>query len=366
MKKAFQYFRYENFIPVQEQMRPDPDFPTVKFPNPEEKNCLDLSIATADKHGSTLIFANDPDADRLAVAEKLNNGEWYIYSGNEIGAMLGSWLWDRAYKDLPVDLATQKRVGKEKCCMISSAVSSKILKSIAAKNKFRFFETLTGFKWMANKAYDWMQEVGNQFVFAFEEAIGFMCGPKVMDKDGIQAAMHMAQIAAYCDRRNFQLYDFLKEVYVKYGYHVSCNSYFICDNPDAITKFFEKLRNYKGQEGKYPERLEYFDIGWFEWIYFPVKDVRDLTTGYDSRRRDQTAVLPYGPFQQMITFYFENGCEMTLRTSGTEPKIKYYTEIISTKPESEWKKVDELLHKMVELLIEQWIQPEKNGFSYRP
>ncbi|GFS73625.1 phosphoglucomutase-2 [Nephila pilipes] len=350
MKKAFQKLHFENFVPVKEQMYPDPDFPTVKFPNPEEQNCLDLSIATADSSGSRLILANDPDADRLAVAEKLPNGKWHVYSGNEVGALLGSWLW----KTLDPELKKKPNM----CFMVSSAVSSKILRSISEVEKFVFYETLTGFKWMANKALDCMSN-GKELVFAFEEAIGYMCKSTVLDKDGILAAMHMTQMAAFAYSEGKIIYDLLKETYLKYGYHVSCNSYFICNDPAAIKSMFHRLRNFNGVSNEYPKFLD-------GQSPFPVVGVRDLTTGFDSLQPNKKAILPCSSSTQMITFYFENGCEATIRTSGTEPKVKYYTEIVAKVPEEEWENVKNVLHKMVDLMITHWMQPEKNGFLPRP
>ncbi|GIX95040.1 phosphoglucomutase-2 [Caerostris extrusa] len=286
MKKAFQKLNFENYVPVVEQMDPDPDFPTVEFPNPEEKNCLNLSIETAEEAGSQLILANDPDADRLAIAEKLSNGKWHVYTGNEVGALLGSWLWNTLHANI--------KIIPSKCFMVSSAVSSKILRSIAEVEGFKFYETLTGFKWMANKALDCMEQ-GMTFIFAFEEAIGYMCGSEVMDKDGIRAAMQITQMAAKAYSENKLLYDYLRESYLKYGYHVSCNSYFMCMDPNAILSMFNRLRNFNGVENEYPKFLD-CDTP------FNVVGVRDLTTGFDSFQPDQKAILPSSSSTQMITF----------------------------------------------------------------
>ena len=125
----------------------------------------DESIRTAAESGSTLIIANDPDSDRTAAAE-LHNKEWRVFNGNEIGALLGWWVWHE-FKEFNSGIANTD------CYMISSAVSSKILETIAKKEGFNWFETLTGFKWMGNCAVD-LQDKGKQVLFAFEEAIGFM------------------------------------------------------------------------------------------------------------------------------------------------------------------------------------------------
>ncbi|XP_054722238.1 phosphopentomutase-like [Uloborus diversus] len=357
LKKALQKSGYYKWFPVPSQMHPDGDFPTVKFPNPEEKDCLAMAIAISDEKECSLILANDPDADRLAVAEKLHDKTWHIYSGNEIGALLGSWLWKKC--------PAEKKIIPSNCCMISSTVSSKILRSIAQKEGFTFYETLTGFKYMANKAAQ-AEERGLHFVFAFEEAIGYMCSTSVMDKDGIRAALLVFELAAYAEREHKLLYDVLKETYLTYGYHFALNSYFICPDPQNANKMFHNLRHWNGKRETYPDHLDLprdrKDIS----FKYEVVHVRDLTTGYDSRTPTKLSTLPTDPSTQMITFYFGNGAEATLRTSGTEPKVKYYTEAIHHGPESEWQSCRDMLSLLVELMVQQWMQPLKHSLLSRP
>lgn len=161
---------------VKEQIDPDPEFSTVEYPNPEEgKGALTLSIEQAERGNSKFILANDPDADRLAIAEKQENGEWKIFTGDEIGAILAHFLFQ-----------THKRNGDDvsKFAMVASTVSSKILARIAEVENFRFEEVLTGFKWIANKCME-LDAEGYQTIFSYEEAIGFCCGSIVRDKDGV-------------------------------------------------------------------------------------------------------------------------------------------------------------------------------------
>lgn len=348
VKKACQSFGFVEPIPVKEQVEPDPEFPTVKYPNPEEgEGALLLAMKTADENNSNVILANDPDADRLAVAEKLTNGHWHIFSGNEIGALLGWWSWFsfvQRYPDYPVG----------ELYMLASTVSSKILQTIGNKEGFQFEETLTGFKWMGNLATT-LQKQGKKVLFAFEEAIGFMCGTNVLDKDGISAAMVLSELATYLYSNNTTLHNKLDEIFKTYGYHLSSNSYFICHEQDKIKKMFEEIRNYNNS-GKYPEACGPYKI----------KYIRDLTVGYDNSKPDCKPVLPVSKSSQMITFTFENGCVATLRTSGTEPKIKYYTEV---KPDPQ-KGLDRQgaqkeLDDIVQCIIKYFYQPEKFGFTPR-
>ncbi|XP_006876270.1 PREDICTED: phosphoglucomutase-2-like [Chrysochloris asiatica] len=338
-------FRAFSFVPpdaVPEQKDPDPEFPTVTYPNPEEgKGVLTLSFGLADKTKARVVLANDPDADRLAVAEKQDSGEWRVFSGNELGALLGWWLFTswRAKK--------QDRNALKDTYMLSSTVSSKILRAIALKEGFHFEETLTGFKWMGNRAKQLIDQ-GKNVLFAFEEAIGYMCCPFVLDKDGVSAAVICAELASFLATKNVSLSQQLKAIYVEYGYHITKASYFICHDPGTIKKLFEELRNYDGKNN-YPKTCGRFEIS----------GIRDLTTGYDDNQPDKKAVLPTSKSSQMITFTFTNGGVATMRTSGTEPKIKYYAELCAPPGNSDPGHLKKELDELVSAIEEHFFQPQK-------
>ncbi|PIO31462.1 hypothetical protein AB205_0194230 [Aquarana catesbeiana] len=199
--------------------------------------------------------------------------------------------------------------------MLASTVSSKILRAIALQEGFHFEETLTGFKWMGNRAKELIDQ-GKTVLFAFEEAIGYMCCPFVLDKDGVSAAVIAAEMASYLATKNLTLSQQLNAIFNKYGYHISRNSYFLCYDQTTIKNLFDNLRNYNGDSG-YPKLCGKFQL----------TGVRDLTTGFDDNQPDNKAILPTSKSSQMITFTFSNGGVATMRTSGTEPKIKYYAEL---------------------------------------
>ncbi|VDN98752.1 unnamed protein product [Rodentolepis nana] len=347
-KKIFETFGFKHMTPVEEQILPDPEFPTVKFPNPEEgRSALNLAMSTADKNGAKIICANDPDADRMAVAEKLPNGTWKILNGNELATVLGWWIWINWRKRNPTaDLS--------KVYMLSSTVSSKILRAIAKKEGFNFEETLTGFKWIANKAYDIMQE-GGEVIFCFEEAIGFMCGTTVLDKDGIGTFAAVCEMVSHLYSNNISLVQQLENVFEIYGKHVSNNSYYFCYESPKIVKMFERLRHMP-EIGGYPQTLGRFKI----------TGLRDLTVGYDSNYSDKKARLPVSASSQMITFSFDNDVVLTIRTSGTEPKIKYYSELCG-KPNDKrlMSELDSELAELIGLMVEEFYQPDVNGFTAR-
>lgn len=345
--RAMEEFGFNPPIPVKEQVESNPDFPTVKYPNPEEgEGALKLSMETADSHGSTVILANDPDADRLAVAEKVN-GHWKIFTGNELGALFGWWLFHSFKKSNPNFPTTD-------IYMLASTVSSKILEAIAQKENFNFIETLTGFKWMGNWTCKLIKE-GKKVLFAFEEAIGFMCGDKVVDKDGLSAAAVMAEMATWLSSEGKTLTSQLEEIYQTYGYYISLNSYYISHDTSATERMFDELCNYNGSDN-YPRSCG----------PYAICHVRDLNKGYDSSTPDGQPLLPTCKSSQMITFTFECGCVATLRTSGTEPKIKYYTEHCPN-PNRGLDRAGVLkeLQDIVKCIEKYFYQPEKFGFQAR-
>ncbi|KAM7010268.1 phosphopentomutase [Tautogolabrus adspersus] len=350
VQSAFKAFDLPAPYAVEEQKDPDPEFPTVKYPNPEEgEGVLTLSFALAEKEGATVVLANDPDADRLAIAEKQESGRWRLFSGNELGALLGWWMF-RCWKQQNSDAAAVKNL-----YMLSSTVSSKILRAIAVKEGFHFEETLTGFKWMGNRARDLLDQ-GKTVLFAFEEAIGYMCCPSVLDKDGVSAAAIAGEMISYLATKSTSLSQQLTAIYEEYGYHITKNSYFICHDQNVIHSLFERIRNYNGQKDSYPT----------ECGHFSISAVRDLTTGHDSNQPDNKAVLPTSRSSHMITFSFSNGGVATMRTSGTEPKIKYYTELCAAPGNSDVTQLKKELDDLVEAIIENFLEPEKNKLQPKP
>eukprot|EP01135_Chromosphaera_perkinsii_P011357 Nk52_evm2s2391 gene=Nk52_evmTU2s2391 len=372
-KEAFHRVNLPPFDPVPAQQDPDPEFTTVRFPNPEEgKSALNLAMAEAASCGASVIVANDPDADRLAVAElqpSSNDGKkkkrWHVFTGNEIAIILASWLWKNYQQKGASGAVGEKRRG----LMVASTVSSKFLDAMGKAEGFDFVDCLTGFKWIANTAMDRVEQGTHDCIFAYEEAIGFMCGLAVPDKDGISACATIAECAVdlYNPKDSSQkkttLYEHLRDCQRRYGYFASNNSYFFCYDKAVIKRIFARLR---GNGGSKEGRLRGYLSSCGE---YKVKDIRDLTTpGFDSKNTKDGA--PFLPVQdassEMITYYFENGCVCTLRTSGTEPKIKYYTEMSGKYTcEEDIGKIQAVLDVQVKAIIEEFLQPEKNGLKPR-
>jgi len=341
VKRAFETFNLPPIISTPLQEQPDPSFPTVKFPNPEEgEGALKLATETALANGSTIILANDPDADRLAAAEfQPDTKKWYVFSGNEIGALLGHWSWEQ-WKEAHPECKPSKEE-PAKVYMMSSAVSSKWLRKLGEVEGFRYAETLTGFKWLGTKSKE-LREQGYEVIFAFEEAIGFCCGDIVLDKDGVCAAAVFARMAHKLTlSTGGTLKQHLDGLHAKYGKFVSSNSYVKSLDPAVTTKVFAAMRN------PFPTTIGPYTIS----------HVRDLGPDYvDTRSPDRKPDLPPNIGGDMLTFYFDNGAEVTLRTSGTEPKIKWYSELQGTQED-----LDAMMHEIVETLLD----PDGNGFQRR-
>ncbi|XP_036392909.1 glucose 1,6-bisphosphate synthase [Megalops cyprinoides] len=352
VQQAFRVFGFPPPIAVPEQKDPDPEFPTVSCPNPEEgESVLELSLRLAEKEGARILLATDPDADRLAVAEQCSNFpqscQWKVFTGNELAALLGWWMLFN-WKEMNPNPADTERV-----CMLATTVSSKILKAFARVEGFHFEETLPGFKWIGKKI-DELAKAGKEVLFAFEESIGFMCGSMVPEKDGVSAAVVMAEMAAYLYNKNLTLNEQLANIFEIYGSHISKTSYVICHDPPTVKRIFNRLRNFDG-ENKYPRSCGGYSIA----------HIRDVTTGYDSSQPDKKCVLPVSKSSQMVTFTFQNGIVATLRTSGTEPKIKYYTEYCAPPGKSDVTSLKLELQKVTDALVEEFLEPDKNNLIRR-
>jgi len=340
VKQAFESFGLPPFIPVAEQVEEDPDFSTVEFPNPEEgKGALKLAIETADREDSPIILANDPDADRLAVAEKQPDGEWYIFKGNEIAALFADWVWKNYVKQNP-------DADRSKACMCFSTVSSQFLRSMAAVEGFTCVDTLTGFKWMGNTAYDMIQK-GFTFLFAYEIEIGFLIGDISLDKDGIRTASIFTEMANVVYGSGTNLKGHLADFYKKYGYYEMNTGYFFSYTNEVLDKAFEYIRT--SNNGSYVTKLG---------DEIEVTSVRDVTTGFDDSQPDNKCVFGTFPDAHMITFKLSNGCVTTLRNSGTEPKLKYYVEAHNKDSKQAAR---DLVDKTAALVISELLRPDAVG-----
>lgn len=347
--KAFEIVGFSPYTPVKEQQHPDPEFPTVKFPNPEEKGALDLAIATANEKGAPYVLAQDPDADRFSAAENCD-GKWVTFTGDQLGTLFAYHVFE-AYK------ASNKPLGK--LAMVASTVSSKMVEAMAQIEGFRFVDCLTGFKFIGNTALDLVQ-AGFEVPFGYEEAIGYMFGSEIRDKDGVAATMVFAQLAASLRARGTTVSAHLQELYRRYGYFETSNSYFVCADPLVTENIFRKIRS-SGDMGSSQGRSYPSSIGGLQ-----IRSVVDLTDGHGYDNTNAPTYQPKLPLSlgHMIQFRASSDSDdsrivLTIRTSGTEPKIKYYLEGSGSNRQA----VHSLLGSVVDDLAEDWMNAAENGLG---
>lgn len=302
---------FTNVHTVKEQAEPDAKFPTVAFPNPEEKGAMDLSFAAAEKYAADLILANDPDADRLAVAvpaRKIDEkhektaSKYVQLAGNQVGVLLGHYV------------LTQKRAGEENRLVANSIVSSPELGQIAKQLGVRFEETLTGFKWIANRAMELEQKEKLTFVFGYEEALGYTVGDVVRDKDGITAAVMIAELAAVLRLENKTLLDEIESIARKYGLFVSQQVSLTkkgATGAAEIQAIMTKLRLAP------PKKLGPLAVKAF--VDIENRTRVDLV-------KNETSSIDL-PSSNVIVLELEHGSRVIARPSGTEPKIKFYFDV---------------------------------------
>ena len=316
---------HDRMIVAREQAQPDPEFPTVAYPNPEEAGALDLAKATADQENVRLIIANDPDADRFAVAEKLGDGSWHQFTGDQVGILLADYL---------VKGMKPERLGKD--WMLTTAVSSQMLSVLTEARGLAAEETLTGFKWLGNRALE-LESNGEKVHFAYEEALGYMFPNIVHDKDGIAAAVIFLRACKVWPSSSPWVR--LQELYGDYGYFHTINTYWRSPDMTATSAVFDQVRRIGNP---YPKLVGGRAV--LRW--------RDLTVGYDSDTQDHTPELPVSKSSQMITCWLEQldgtdkGIRFTVRASGTEPKIKIYLECRSNDPTSAEREAAQMLERI--------------------
>jgi phosphomannomutase len=277
---------------VAAQARPDPDFPTVTFPNPEEPGALDLALADALRLGADLVVASDPDGDRLAVAtRRLGEGlaGWVVLTGDQVGALIGASLLDRTAGD--ADPGNR--------LVASTIVSSTLLSKIAAAAGARYAETLTGFKWIV-RAGDGVP--GARFIFGYEEALGYAVGDVVRDKDGIGAALATLRLAAEAKAAGRSVLDRYDELETAHGVHLTSQ---------VTLRTADRAQVMRRLRADPPA----------EFGGAPVTALTDLGAGPRDAGEERSV-----PAADVLIFRL-TGARVVLRPSGTEPKIKCYIEI---------------------------------------
>ncbi len=279
---------FENVLLVEDQIEPDGNFPTVKSPNPENKECFTKAIEIAKENGCDLIIGTDPDSDRVGIVVRASNGEYITMTGNQVGILLADYLLSG--DNVPKNGA-----------IISTIVSTRLINKLCEKKNIKYFDVLTGFKFIGEKIFEFETNNTYSFILGFEESYGYLVGTYARDKDAVVGSMLIAEMAVYYSLKGKTLYDRLMEIYEEYGYYkegVLSVELKGIDGAERIKSIMSDLRNINGAD-------------------YGIVKVTDYLN-------DNTGL----PKSDVLSFELESGESFIVRPSGTEPKIKLYINTI--------------------------------------
>ncbi len=297
-------FGFSNIIPVPEQNVVDGNFPTVVSPNPEEPAALNMAIEKAKEVDADIVMASDPDADRVGVAVKNDRGEWILVNGNQTALIFIYYLITR-WKE------TGRLKGNE--YVVKTIVTTELIKTIADKNKVECFDCYTGFKWIAAV----MRELEGKKVYigGGEESYGFLAEDFVRDKDAVSSCALMAEITAWAKSQGKSLYQLLLDIYVEYGFSMEKGISVVKKGKSGADEIRQMMENFRANRPK-------------EIAGSPVVLAKDFMglTAIDPRTGD-TTTLSMPDTSDVLQFFSKDGSKVSIRPSGTEPKIKFYIEV---------------------------------------
>ncbi|PFT54318.1 phosphoglucomutase [Bacillus cereus] len=287
---------------VKEQELPDPNFSTVKSPNPEEHAAFEYAIRDGEKVGADVLIATDPDADRLGVAVRNHNGEFQVLTGNQTGALMLDYL-----------LSQKKENGTlpENGVVLKTIVTSEIGRTIAKAYGLDTIDTLTGFKFIGEKIRQYEESGQYEFQFGYEESYGYLIRPFCRDKDAVQSVLFACEVAAYYKSQGKTLYDGLLEVFEKYGFFREDLVSLTLKGKDGAEKIQEMMATFRENPPK-------------EVAGLTVVAVEDYKASIVTSLQDGHKEEIHLPKSNVLKYQLEDGSWFCLRPSGTEPKIKFY------------------------------------------
>lgn len=281
---------FTNVHIVEEQRNPDPDFTTVGYPNPENTAAFEYSERLGKKVGAELLIATDPDSDRLAIEVLTPEGEYLAFNGNQTGVFLINYILEgkKEHNELP-----------ENGAMVKSIVTGCMSTAICEAYGVKMFETLTGFKNICGKV-PYLEANNLQYLFGYEESIGYAACPDIRDKDGVSASMLLAEAAAYYKKKGKTVYEAMEDIYKQYGYYAEDQVNVILEGIPGAARIKRMMSFVRNDLPK-------------EFAGIKVDHVIDYKDGYED-------IAP----SNVLRFFLEDGTWFAMRPSGTEPKIKFY------------------------------------------
>lgn len=306
---------FENVYVVPEQENPDPDFTTVGYPNPEFIEAFEYAEKLAKEKEADIVVATDPDCDRLAVLGRMDSGKYYAFNGNQIGALLLYYILNEM---------KNKNLLPEKSAIVKSIVTGDLGLHIAESLGVKCYQTLTGFKNICNLPNIWDKTGEQNFVFGYEESIGYVFGNQVRDKDGVVSAMMLVELAAFYKKQGKNLVDVMEEIYKKYGYHKEHLMSIVLEGIEGAERIVNMMKFFRNSEFK-------------AFAGIKVEERIDFINGYKEIGASN-----------VLIYHLEDGSWFAIRPSGTEPKIKLYIYCI----DKDEKKADEKVEKIKEDILE--------------
>ena len=325
-KKLLNEIGFENVYVVPEQAEPDGDFPTVAYPNPEDKNAFKMALDLAKEKDADLVLATDPDADRLGIYSKNDKtGEYMEYTGNMSGLLIA---------DYRISQMKEKGILPKNGMIVTTIVSSELAKAIAKEYNLECIEVLTGFKYIGAVMKEAETKKDKTYLFGFEESYGCLIGDYARDKDGIAAVMSLCEAASYYKAKGKTLWEAMQDIFKKYGYYKESQVSITLEGAEGakkIKEIMDKMRN-----------IEISKIGDYKVLSF--RDIennikKDLKTG----KITETGL----PKSNVLYYELENDSWCCIRPSGTEPKIKVYFGIKGTSNEDAIIKLEKLKEAML-------------------
>ena len=315
-RRALAQAGFDSVQVVEAQATPDPDFSTVKSPNPESQAAFALAEELGRQVGADVLVATDPDADRVGVEVLQKDGSYLNLSGNQIGAIMAKYI-----------LEAHKNAGTlpENAALCKSIVSTDLVTKIAESYGATMFNVLTGFKFIAEKIQEFEEKHNHTYMMGFEESFGYLIKPFVRDKDAIQAVLVVAELAAYYRSRGLTLADGIEEIYKEYGYYAEKTISVTLSGVDGAEQIKAIMAKFRNNAPK-------------EWNATEITVVEDFKA-QTSTAADGTVTTLTTPPSDVLKYTLADGSWIAVRPSGTEPKIKFYIAVVGESNEDSQAKI---------------------------
>jgi phosphoglucomutase len=326
--KALAAYGFDNVYIVEEQATPNGNFPTVFYPNPEEKETMSIGLEKAKELNADILLGTDPDADRVGIGVKDNHGEWVLLNGNQTAMMVFNYI---------IEARKKKGIAKQNDMVIKTIVTTDMIDKIAAKNNIACYNTLTGFKWIAELIRE--KEGKENYVVGGEESFGLMIGDKVRDKDAVSAVAMICEMSAVEKEKGKTLFQKLIELYVEYGFYYEKLISLTKKGMNGSKEIADMMQGYRDNP---PKEIAGSKV--VEFLDYQLQTNKNLTTGETTK-----ITLPKSNVLQFIT---EDGSKISARPSGTEPKIKFYFSVnMPLKSIDDFDKTKKLLDGKIDHII---------------